>query len=295
MIGSELLVRIAGFTIRLESVDGLQLLLEEGYEPFVLNNCLEKPEMVVKVHNGLNNATDLSTAVLYEAQTNEGLLWSVSNSGDLLLFRVFDPDSPDRLQQVAVTDSSFRRWDVYMDAIEHNGATVLVPLKYPLGPLLMYHLTVQGESIMIHCSATSDKGFGRLFTGVSGKGKSTMARLWFEAGASVLNDDRIIIRKVGNGKYEMHNTPMLYEDEPRVAPLFSAYVIHHAQQNEVRELRGAEAVSALAANCIQHGYDRGTLSRHLQFLTEMVRTVSVHSLGFVPTPSVVDFIRNNER
>lgn len=295
MIGNVILVRIADFTIRLECAGTTRLLLEKGYESFAVHDTEAKPDMVVRVHEGLHNETDFSASALYEARTSEGLLWSVGNSADRLLFRVFDPDWPDKLQQIALTDSSFRNWDVYLDADQQNGEMVLLPLKYPLGPLLMYHLTVHGESIMIHCSATSDHGVGRLFTGVSGKGKSTMARLWFEAGASVLNDDRIIIRKTENGKYEMHNTPMFYEDRPRMAPLFAAYVIHHAPQNEVRELQGAEAVSALAANCIQHGYDKGTLMRHLQFLTEMVRTVSVHSLGFVPTPPVVDLIRDNER
>jgi len=47
---------------------------------------------------------------------------------------------------------------------------------------------------MIHASGVNNAGHGYIFSGVSGKGKSTMAKLWDNSGARVIHDDRLILR-----------------------------------------------------------------------------------------------------
>src|SRR5579859_127215 len=82
------------------------------------------------------------------------------------------------------------------------------PLEYPLDELLMIHRISRGEGIEVHaCGVVMPDGVGRLFIGHSGAGKSTTSRLWMaREGASVLSDDRIILR-MANGTPFMYGTP----------------------------------------------------------------------------------------
>lgn len=287
-----LFLRIADFIIQINPKNSCLIELDEGYEPFAINACNEKPHMVVNAYGQLPKEEVAAGKLLYSAKMPEGELWNVSKTGNTYVFKVFDSEQPGTLQQVCTTNNRFREWNIYMASTPADNAP-FQPLKYPLGPLLMYYLTVQHDAIMIHASGISDDGIGRIFTGVSGKGKSTMAKLWFDAGAKVLNDDRLIIRKESNG-YSIHNTPMFYADEPRKAKFEAAYIIYHAKQNKLEKLSGAEAVSALAANCIQHGYDRTMMEHHLGFISKMVENTRVYSLGVVPTVSVLHTIRSDE-
>ncbi|MCF8461949.1 MAG: hypothetical protein K9G46_14605 [Flavobacteriales bacterium] len=287
-----MLLRIADFVIEINQKDASAIKLDEGYQPFVVKVSETEVDLVVNAFGQLPQEQLPTGMLLYRAQMPEGELWKVSKSEETYIFHVFDADEPGVLQQVCTTDSLFREWNVYM-AFNTDEASTIDPLKYPLGPLLMYYLTVKHEAIMIHASGISDNGIGRIFTGVSGKGKSTTARIWFEAGADVLNDDRLIIRKEKKG-YSLHNTPMFYADRPRSSEFKAAYIIRHEKENVLEKLSGATAVSALAANCIQHGYDRKMVEHHLNFLSEMVNEISVQSLGFVPDKSVVQAVRDHD-
>ena len=55
----------------------------------------------------------------------------------------------------------------------------IYPLHYPLDELLMVHLLARGRGVEIHGSGIVDAdGYGTLFAGQSGAGKTTMSRLW---------------------------------------------------------------------------------------------------------------------
>ena len=56
--------------------------------------------------------------------------------------------------------------------------------------------------------------------GPSGVGKSTMAKIWHDEGALVIDDDRLIIRKMGD-RFYIYNTPMFYVDKPKLVTIES--------------------------------------------------------------------------
>ncbi|MFT4594453.1 MAG: hypothetical protein ACI9UR_002086 [Bacteroidia bacterium] len=284
-------LQIADFDIKINQKDTSVIELDEGFKPYLVESSEAHADLVVNAFGRLPETPITSGEALYSASMQEGELWNVAKQDDIYVFNVFDAEAPGVLQQVCTTDFQFREWNVYMADAQEN--TPFDPLKYPLGPLLMYYLTVKNDAIMIHASGISDDGIGRIFTGVSGKGKTTMARLWFGAGAEVLNDDRLIIRKEPDG-YSVHNTPMFYADKPRKSVFKSAYIIRHELGNQLKKISGAHAVSALAANCIQHGYDKEMVEHHLNFLSQMVEQVSVFGLGFVPNETVIATVRNHD-
>jgi hypothetical protein len=142
------------------------------------------------------------------------------------------------------------------------------PFEYPLDGLILYYLTVIHNDIMIHASGVSYAGKGFLFSGVSGKGKSTMAGLWNDMGAKVIHDDRLIIRKTADG-YKMFNTPVYDNDYPLNSPLDRIYIIEHGAENKLIQLKEASAVSQVLANCIQHAWDAGIVARTSESISEI--------------------------
>lgn len=286
-------LRIAGMDIQIHAVGKQQLLIESGYVPFLISGIAE-PSITVCCHAGFPSAVPEDLQQIYAAATDEALLWDISKFQEGYLLRAYEADGAHSLQQVCIIDHTFSHWDVHLNPQQENGKQILVPLAYPLGPLIMYHLTLKHDAIMIHASGIDDDGRGRIFTGVSGNGKSTMALLWFDAGAQVLNDDRLIVRKEVDG-YTVHNTPMFYADEPKSARLSSIHLIRHAESNVSEVMTGAEAVASISANCIQHGYNRIAIEHHLSFLSTMLEYVEVFRTGFVPDSSVIDHIRHAYR
>jgi hypothetical protein len=182
-----------------------------------------------------------------------------------------------------------REWDLWIEGDLKESD----PFEYPLDGLILYYLTVINGDIMIHASGINNAGQGYLFSGVSGKGKSTMAMLWDNWGAKVIHDDRLIIRKTGNG-YRMFNTPVYNNDDPHESPLNRIFIIEHGIENKLIRLKEAIAVSMVMANCIQHTWGPGIISQLLESVSDMCRTIPTFRLFFRPERSVIDHILKNE-
>ncbi|MGD0341470.1 MAG: hypothetical protein ABSA76_07170, partial [Bacteroidales bacterium] len=164
---------------------------------------------------------------------------------------------------------------------------------YPLDGLILYYITVIKGDILIHASGINHSGRGYLFSGVSGKGKSTIAKLWDQSGAKVIHDDRLIIRTNGGG-YKMYNTPVYNNDEPSGSPLNKIFLIEHGKTNKIIPISGAAGVSLIMANCIQHNWDPGIVARLLGSVSIMCTSIPAARLQFRPDRSVIDHILENE-
>jgi len=166
-------------------------------------------------------------------------------------------------------------------------------MEYPLDGLILYYLTVIHGDIMIHASGVNNAGHGYIFSGISGKGKTTMATLWDKAGARIIHDDRLILRNSGNG-YVMYNTPVYKNDEPAQSPVNGIFIIDHGLKNEMAPVRGATAISMVMANCIQHNWDSGIIKGLLGSVSAICAEIPVFKLRFKPDINVIHRICENE-
>ena len=231
--------------------------------------------------------------VLYEGAPWEGILmpyrWMVEKVGDRLAIRVLFDDHELFHQALALFDASFRRVEVLLDVKDETVS--LDPFFYPLGILMHIYLVHHRGGMVIHASGVQDGERGYLFTGVSGIGKSTMSRLWLEAGAEVVNDDRLVLMPAGGG-FEIHNTPMpYYVDKPKSAHLNAIFLLRQSPVNECRPITGVVAMSRVLANCMQHFHSRDYIDRYLDVVSAVVKSVPVFELGFKPDADVVSLIR----
>jgi len=168
------------------------------------------------------------------------------------------------------------------------------PLEYPLDELLMIHRLALGEGVEIHaCGVVGADGQGRLFVGHSGAGKSTTSRLWLrQPGATVLSDDRIIVR-LRNGVPYMYGTPWHGDAglaEQASAPIHAVFLLEHASRNEVQPLEPARAAVELFARTFVPYHSSSGLAHTLEFLEKLTARIPVSVFRCTPDAAAVEEI-----
>ncbi|HNW57019.1 MAG TPA: hypothetical protein PKM69_04545 [Bacteroidales bacterium] len=290
-------LNIAGYNIRFEALaDGPDLIPSARFLRNITTD--NNSDILIRVHSGKFNLPEKAEKVfsapyveeMNGVHINHGInFWSIWKChSDLYIMTVFPLSSPDKnaLLRFSLKQAE---WDLWIDSTGNSTD----PFEYPLDGLVLYYLTVIYGDIFIHASGINNAGHGYLFSGVSGKGKSTMAMLWANSGSKVIHDDRLIIRKTAAG-YKMFNTPVYNNDEPGESPLNKIFIIEHSLKNKLVPVSGGTAVSLIMANCIQHNWGPDIIARLLGSVSIMCETVPVLKLYFKPDRSVIDHILEHE-
>lgn len=164
--------------------------------------------------------------------------------------------------------------------------------------LLINYLASTRKGIFAHSAGIKDlDGSGLLFAGKSGTGKSTTAKIWHKfSRVDVLNDDRIIIRKL-NGRFFIFNTPWHGEFDDYVdsraesAPLKKLFFIHHAKNNSAKRISQKEAFNYLFPSIFPTFWDKRCLEIICDFCNDLVSSVPCYTLGFVNNSDIIHFVR----
>jgi len=283
-----------------------------------------EPELTVDVFPGRAeipaDAVKVFDARLME-ETPDGLrdtgepFWEILTGGDITYAKVYLRD-PVRNPVLAMPDGKMT-WQIFADSQgpdvnplpdslfpDSQGPDVnplpdslfadsqgpdVNPLPYPLDGLLLYFLSSASGDIMIHGSGVICGGRGWIFTGRSGSGKTTMAGIFDRAGDRVIHDDRLIVRRAADG-WVMHSTPVYRNDEPRSAAVDHLWGITHGRANVSTPVTGAEAVAMVLSNCVQQNRDREAASRLAAAVEELVSSIRVSRLSFMPDGVIRDYL-----
>jgi hypothetical protein len=288
---------IAGYNIGFEAAaDGPDLIPSGPFQKYLSKEKLS--DIMIRIHTGYPDLPRKAEMVFHAPYFEEinGLLiqnnmafWSIWKFQSDLYIKTIFPLSPSEKNAFLKFSFITRDWDLWIE--DHDKE--VDPFEYPLDALILYYLTALHGDILIHASGVSSSGRGYIFSGISGKGKSTMANLWEKSGARVIHDDRLILRKTGNG-YRMYNTPIYNNDEPRESQLNKIFIIEHGNKSKLVRVKGASAVSLVMANCIQHNWGSDIIARLLGSISIMCGTIPVYKLCFKPDRSVIDIILENE-
>jgi hypothetical protein len=171
--------------------------------------------------------------------------------------------------------------------------------------LLVFRLRARG-GLVLHGSAAALDGRGILCVGVSGVGKSTLARLLHAAGATVLTDERPAIRQwppptsetrtAEDAAFRVHGTPWPSSAgfaRNACAPLRRIYFLEHGKADRLTALTPREAFNRLVHVTTIPWQDAALFDPCLKTLETLLRSVPCAALAFRPTPEVVDLIRND--
>lgn len=211
--------------------------------------------------------------------------WAVYEVGDKKVIRTWDPETGNvESNLLFVSDST--EWELYST----NKTICADPFTYPLNGLILYYLSIKYNELIIHASAVEYNGKGYLFTGVSGKGKSTMAGLWKEAGANIIHDDILVLSKKSDRSFMVSSTPLNFNTFARKSRLDAIFVIEHATENVIKPLKGPEALTLVMSNTNQHHYDEKIIMNHVGKIMELVESIPVYRMGFTPDQKAVETI-----
>jgi hypothetical protein len=141
---------------------------------------------------------------------------------------------------------------------------------------------------LLHASSIVRGGRAQVFTGVSGAGKTTLARL-APADAHILTDEISYVRREA-GRYVAHGTPFSGElGEPGAnvsAPVEAIYLLAKGPSNRVEDVQPAVAARALLGNILFFAEDAALVRRVFAAALDAVEKIAVRRLTFVPDASV---------
>ena len=169
----------------------------------------------------------------------------------------------------------------------------------------MLRLREQG-GLVLHGAAAEVEGQGILCVGVSGTGKSTLARLLDAAGATVLTDERPVLRqwpapaagRAPSAAFRVYGSPWPSSAgfaREAWAPLRRIYFIEHGETDRMTPLSPRDAVSRLIHVATIPWQDPILLDPCLATIDALLTALPCAVLSFRPTPAVVDLIRDDLR
>lgn len=291
-------VNIAGYKIRFENNSyETEILPSQRFSRFI--SADKKYDFLIRIQSGKilipENAVKVFDAPFVEEINNIRIkksedFWSVYQYHDDLFIKVKFPNQDEERSAVLKFSLHGREWEL---GILNPGKT-FDPMEYPLDGLILYYITVFSRDIMIHGSGVNFNGRGYLFSGISGRGKTTIAGLWNDKGAKIIHDDRLILRKTLSG-YSMYNTPVYNNEAPGESHIDRIFLIEHGTDNEMVPVKSAAAISLVMANCIQHNWDRKIIEGLLDSVLQICSDVPVYKLRFRPDSSIVEFLLKNEQ
>jgi hypothetical protein len=292
-------LNIAGYNIRFESY-GPDIVPSKRFLSSLSTqqSSLETGKLIIRVHSGAGEMPPEARRVFHAPFIEEvnGVqlrsnpeFWSIWKNSSFLFIKVVFPLLSGEKTALVKFSVNSSQWDLWIDSSNDP----VDPFEYPLDGLLLYYLTVIHGDIMIHASGVNHDGKGYLFSGISGKGKTTISGLWNDYGSEVIHDDRLIIRNTMDG-YTMYNTPVYDDDIPRRAHLDKIFLIEHGNENRITVVKGADSVSKVMANAIQHNWGPDIVAKLLGSVSDICGKVPVCHLYFIPDRSVINYILDNE-
>jgi len=284
-------LRIAEFNIQINCAHtNFTIWLDDTYKPFLVSD-IKDITTAINVHHSIpvlyrNIEQTFTAKIPIDPFTDYD--WSISLVDGLYIISLFSSSNKVSPFAVAVFEEGIKNVELYFA----NSDNSINPMRYPIGVLLLYYIAIFNGAILLHSSGITLHSHGILFSGVSGIGKSTMAKLWEQCGAQVINDDRLIIRKIDKDWY-MFNSPMLYPLIPSKAILTNIFLLKQSFNNTTSQFYGAQAISKLFAFCIQHPFQEKLINNHLNTIASICEDIPVGELSFVPNTLVVDFVLNH--
>jgi hypothetical protein len=191
----------------------------------------------------------------------------------------------------------FRRGDFHAtwDARAGRGWIQQCPNPYSIDTVLrITHSLVLAEEggFLVHAASAIRNRAAYLFAGVSGAGKTTMARL-APRDAVVLTDEISYVRKTTSG-YSAYGTPFAGElarpGENASAPINALYLLVQGLDNRREPIARIDAARALMRHILFFAHEEEMVARVFDSALEFVSRVEVSRLIFTPDSRAWDLI-----
>ncbi len=193
---------------------------------------------------------------------------------------------------------SFQRGDfrATWDARAGRGHIRQCPNPYSIDTVLrITHSLVLAEEggFLVHAASAIRNKRAYLFAGVSGAGKTTMARL-APPDASILTDEISYVRRIDRN-YKAYGTPFAGElarvGANTSAPLESLYLLVQGSENRIKPVPKIDAARALMRHVLFFAEEKEMVARVFDSVLEFVSHIEVAQLVFTPDARAWELIR----
>lgn len=135
--------------------------------------------------------------------------------------------------------------------------------------------------LILHSSVVVKDGFGYMFLGESGTGKSTHCRLWLDniEGSEMLNDDAPAVRVCGDNAV-VYGSPWSGKGacyRNMSAPIKGIYRLSQAPYNKLHKVNNIQALSAILPSCLPSFMER---EEHLDLVCVVISDIISHTSHF---------------
>lgn len=163
------------------------------------------------------------------------------------------------------------------------------------GSMMLETLLLHFGRGILHASFISHAGQAIAFTAPCGTGKSTQAELWRRyRGAEIINGDKTVLAELDGVEYAC-GLPLCGTSEicrNRNVPLRAVVLLRQGKENEIRRLRGAQAVKALLEQLYLQPWNARAAELALELSARVCCRVPVFLLRCLPDVSAVECLEN---
>jgi hypothetical protein len=146
--------------------------------------------------------------------------------------------------------------------------------------------------LLMHSASVVRNGRVFLFAGISGAGKTTMARL-APPDVTLLTDEISYLRRVSSG-YRAYGTPFAGElaraGANIAAPIAAIYFLEKGPEHRIEPVEQSMAVRTLMRHILFFAQDPGMVKRVFESALDLVSRVTVARLTFMPDQRVWELI-----
>lgn len=183
----------------------------------------------------------------------------------------------------------------YWNVVSGRGFVRLPPSPYGIDSVLrIIHSLILAKrgGFLLHAASAIRQGHAFLFAGLSGAGKTTIARL-APADATLLTDEiSYVIRR--EGEFCAYGTPFAGElarsGENVSAPIKAMFLLEKGPENRIEDISKAEAVRSVLRNVLFFADDAALVNEVFDSVCGFVNQIPVRRLIFVPDERVWNII-----
>jgi len=170
----------------------------------------------------------------------------------------------------------------------------LRPFHHPQDRAIVLGRFCHLRGVMIHSSCVWVDGKVLLFFGVSGAGKTTIARLWRSDGATILNDERNLIRVRGDAVWAGASPWHGEENKVNAAtgPLAAAFFLKQSATNALRPMPPTESLTRLLTAAFIPVFVPDGPGKVLDACGTIAERVPSYELSFTPDKRALDLCRS---
>lgn len=154
-------------------------------------------------------------------------------------------------------------------------------------------LLIRENRMILHASCIDTEVGGILFTGPSGIGKSTQAKLWCQyQGAELINGDRAVVAKEDQ-QWSAYGSPYAGSSRCYVnknCRIGAVVVLKQAERCMIRKMAAGEAFCRIFSGLTVNNWDRNFVNRACDLVQMLLTEIPVYELACTPDRDAVDIL-----